>query len=215
MIGGIVMIEYETHFDYGYLCLGRARDASGEIVVPDELDGCPVRRMEETFRDCHELTGVTLPSGLTEIGEALFSGCTGITRYEIGGQITAVLDRAFCACRNLVSVSVPSSVLTVGREAFYGCEKLKEIALPSVKELGAGAFYGCFSLETVSLGNGLTDLKCGVFGYCKALKEVRIPESVEQIDPYAFEYAGVSTVLIPEKLSGTVLKKCSAQIITY
>ncbi len=207
------MIRYELNYKYGYLTLGRAHEVVGEIVVPAELNGQKVGRMEETFRECCELTGAVLPETLDEIGEALFSDCHGLKTFTIQPHIRALLDRAFCTCRNLESVVVPPSVKEIGREAFYGCEALREIDLPGVETLGAGAFYGDFALEKVTLGEKLTSIPCGAFGYCKSLKEVTVPDSVEKIHPYAFEYSAVETVSVPAKLAGVKLEKCAAKIV--
>ena len=55
-------------------------DFTGMLVIPEQYNsGNVVAIAAGTFQGFTDLTGVTLPSGLTSIGSKAFAGCTGIT----------------------------------------------------------------------------------------------------------------------------------------
>ena len=77
---------YVTSGDYTYTLLedGSARiiDYTGDaeaLTVPAELDGHLVRQIgDRAFTACFSLTSVTLPEGLTSIGEDSFQRCESL-----------------------------------------------------------------------------------------------------------------------------------------
>ena len=50
------------------------------------------------FRDCSGLTSLTLPAGITEIGESTFSDCSGLTSLTLPDGITSIGISAFWRC---------------------------------------------------------------------------------------------------------------------
>lgn len=74
---------------------------SGSISVPDVLTnyrGYFVTKIGENAFAGSAVTSVSMPEGITSIGQYAFSGC-----------------------QNLESVTLPESLTTLGSEAFYGC----------------------------------------------------------------------------------------------
>ena len=73
------------------------------------------------FLGCHNLSSVTFDSGsnLATIGKGAFEGCsmTGIT---LPSTLTTIGDSAFDECYHLNSVTVPSNVTSIGESAFWG-----------------------------------------------------------------------------------------------
>lgn len=56
-------------------------DASvaGEVVIPEKIDGFPVTGIgERAFRDCGNLTAITVPDSVTRIGDRAFLNCFGL-----------------------------------------------------------------------------------------------------------------------------------------
>ena len=53
-----------------------------ELVIPSTLDGYKVTEIGSyAFRDCSSLTGITIPSSVTSIGDDAFCGCDKLTIY--------------------------------------------------------------------------------------------------------------------------------------
>ena len=59
---------------------------------------------------------VTLPEGITEIGEDAFYGRTMLTSVAIPEGVTKIGAEAFEGCTSLTSVTVPKSVTEIGSE---------------------------------------------------------------------------------------------------
>ena len=78
---------------------------SGEIVIPETLDGYRVRTIDDyAFEKCVGLTAVTFPKGLVIIGTSAFSGCTGLTTVTVPADLRFVETAAFAGCENLADV---------------------------------------------------------------------------------------------------------------
>jgi len=71
---------------------------------------------------------VTIPSGVTNIGNWAFFNCNGLTSIFIPSGVNEIGEYAFYLCRNLVDVFIPNSVAGIGQYAFYNCSKLERIS---------------------------------------------------------------------------------------
>ena len=104
------------------------------------------------FSGCTSLSGVNIPSTVTEIGEAAFRGCTSFTSIDIPSGVTEIGDSAFSGCTALKSIDIPSTVTKIGNSAFVKCMLSPSIDIPSsVTEIGSGAFADCSDLEIVNM----------------------------------------------------------------
>ena len=143
---------------------------------------------EACFEDQRELTKVVLPSSVTEIGTAAFEGCESLSKIDLGGTET------------------------IGDYAFEGCMCLKELILPeSVRSIGKGAFQNCSSLKKVTIPCGVERLSKDVFRDCHSLKTVNVPDSLRHICFGAFENCAITTMELPagvEKFTGGSFLGC-------
>ena len=105
----------------------------------------------------NDIKSVSLPDGLTSIGEVAFYGCTSLTSVAIPDSVTSIGYDAFRGCTSLTSVAIPDSVTSIGSYAFYGCTSLSSVTIPdSVTSIGSYAFYGCTSLTAINVAEGNT-----------------------------------------------------------
>ena len=70
---------------------------------------------------------VTIPDGVTSIGDNAFYGCSGLTSITIPDSMTSIGEYAFGNCSNLTSITIPTNVTSIGDDAFYFCNSLTAI----------------------------------------------------------------------------------------
>ena len=123
-------------------------------------DGLPVKEISaKAFYDCDTLISITLPDGITAIGNNAFEDCGKLASIVIPDSVTTIGDYAFSYCRSLTSVVIPDSVTTIGDSAFYYCSSLTSVVIPdSVTTIGDSAFYYCDNLTNVTIGNSVTTI---------------------------------------------------------
>lgn len=96
---------------------------------------------DETLKGLIErsLRSITIPSGVTKIGNQAFLSYTGLTSIAIPDSVTYIGESAFQRCTGLTSIKIPNSVTYIGDSAFYICSNLAEVDMStytSVPELG-------------------------------------------------------------------------------
>ncbi|MBO4544775.1 MAG: SUMF1/EgtB/PvdO family nonheme iron enzyme, partial [Verrucomicrobia bacterium] len=137
---------------------------------------------------CAGLLSVTLPEGVTEIGDEAFDYCYDMRTVTLGSKVTSIGNYAFSRCSSLTGITLPGSLTTIGNYAFKGCRMMESITIPdSVTTMGAGIFKECAGLLNITLPNKLTTIKANMFSGCVNLTSIVIPDSVTGIDSYAFE----------------------------
>ena len=88
---------------------------SGDVVIPDSVtyEGMTfaVTGIESNaFDGCFELTSITIPNSVADIGEQAFQGCTGLKNVTIGSGVTSIGAKAFNYCNALVTVKCYGTV---------------------------------------------------------------------------------------------------------
>ena len=92
----------------------------------------------------------------TSIGSAAFKNCTELTSITLPESITNIESSAFEGCKKLTSITIPSNVTSIGNRAFYGCSELTEITInDSIRVIGDNAFSYCSSLSDVYIDSAV------------------------------------------------------------
>lgn len=139
------------------------------------------------FKNCSELSFITIPGSVTSIGQYAFTDCSSLSLIAIQNGVTNIGELAFANCTGLTSVIIPASITSIGDWAFTNCIKLASVTVPdSVETIGDHAFYNCSSLNSVILGKGVTSISYEAFANCQGLTSVTIPASITGIGDLAF-----------------------------
>ena len=112
-----------------------------------------------------DITGVTIPSGVQEIGSYAFYDCEALTAADIPGSAALIGDNAFSGCKALKSLTLHEGLKTLGDSAFRDCEALTSVVLPEgLTECMGCVFYDCEALTQISFPGSLTRITLGDIG---------------------------------------------------
>jgi hypothetical protein len=153
--------------------------------------------------NCSSLTSITIPQGVTSIGESAFDGCSSLTSINIPQGVTSIGNYAFGGCSSLTSINIPQGVTSIGDGAFGGCSSLTSINIPQgVTSIGHGAFDGCSSLTSINIPQGVTSIGYGAFWDCSSLTSINIPQGVTSIGDYTFDgCSSLTSITLPESMT--------------
>ena len=95
-----------------------------------------------------KVTELTIPTGVTEIKDYAFYGCTNITSVTIPDGVISIGIAVFEKCINVSSVLLSSTVESIGSYAFnLFSDSIESIVIPSsVTTIGRAAFFNCTNL---------------------------------------------------------------------
>ena len=126
-----------------------------------------------------------------------------IKELEIHGNAGMNMpEQCFYDVPNIESVVI-SGAVDVPRDMFGKCAGLKKVTLKNgVQSIGERAFEKCSSLESVIFENTVLEkISDGAFSGCSALSSIALPDSVTEIEKYAFFETGLRNIQLPEKLT--------------
>lgn len=100
---------------------------SGDVVVPDEVDGCLVNAIGSgELQNQHDVTSLTFPDTLRALQQGVVSFMDALTDVTLPEGLQVIGASNFNCCRSLESVTVPASVRYVSG-SFSSCESLREV----------------------------------------------------------------------------------------
>ncbi|MBQ7188971.1 MAG: leucine-rich repeat protein [Kiritimatiellae bacterium] len=155
-----------------------------EVTIPDGV----TRIGEGVFEDSKGLTSVTIPDSVTSIGDHAFEGCSGLTSMTIPNGVTSIGQYAFSHTR-LTNITIPENVIDIGRAAFTGCAELLSITVTA-----SNPAYS--SLDGILLTKDGKTIIQGING------NVLIPDGVTTIGDNAFDgFSVLMSIIIPTSVT--------------
>ena len=175
-------------------------EPNGALVIPDTIAGYPVKAIGYmAFRNCKNLTGVTMPFSVTAIGDYAFA-FSGLDDWlQIPSLVKTIGQAAFYECKNLDYVTIGSGVEEMGLSAFQGCTSLKAVAYADgcpLKTIPANAFWGCTSLPSASFPPTAEEIGESAYNGCSSLTSAYILKNIQQIGIGAFADTALNTVYV-------------------
>ena len=259
--------DYVYSVSEGEVTIEQYTGSGGDVVIPDTIDGYPVvgitgywvfdvmfdqyygafANCESSeyweFHRCYELTSVTIPDSITNIGPGAFAYCRSLTSVTIGNSVTSIgygafkgclslpnidipdsvtsiEDSTFSRCRALTSVTIGNSVTNIGYDAFYHCSSLTSVNIPdSVTNIGVGAFKSCLSLPNIDIPDSVTNIGSEAFWYCESLINVTIGKNVTSIGRRVFAWcSSLTSVIIPDSVTiidHAAFEGCASLSVAY
>ena len=80
------------------------------VNIPPRIRNLPVTVIGDEAFIGKNVTRVTIPAGVTRIGDGAFLDCTALTSVTIPAGVTHIGDRVFEWCDELTRVTLPASL---------------------------------------------------------------------------------------------------------
>ncbi len=123
------------------------------LVIPEIIEGKTVVKIRsavfnsDLISDCANITSITIPKTIKEIGDLAFNKCLAVTTLTFAdiaeSQLTTIGKGAFANLRNITEVTIPTTVTTIGENAFNFNSKLAKMTFNSAAppSIGAAGMY--------------------------------------------------------------------------
>lgn len=130
---------------------------------------------------------IILPAGIENINRSAFSGLTELKEVVFPTSLQKIDSRAFSKS-GILRLNVPEGVV-IGALAFQDCEKLEEVYLGdgvSFKSWSQNFFTSCKALRSIRLPESITRLPENTFYGCESLETLSLPAKIERIERNVF-----------------------------
>ena len=151
------------------------------------IPGSVMQILDYAFNNS-ELTSVTIPNTVTNLGVEVFYNCVNLTSVDVNS--TTVGTRDFYGCSSLTNVWLGDNVIRIGTNAFALCTNLTSLTIPiNVTNIEDSPFKGCSSLSQINIQNSI--IGGTEFAGCTGLTNFTIPANVTNVGtpPYPYIYS--------------------------
>ena len=180
-----------------------SKDGRKLLKVPTTLSGTySIKKTTEiicdrAFFDCINLTSISVPNSVKNIGEWAFAGCSLLSSIDIPNSVISIGNNAFAGCLSLKYISIPESVICLNGNPFgewdgeLECLSANFIYEDDVlfnKDKSEIISFRNQEIESYIIPDSVTSIGDGAFGCCSSLSSLVIPDSVVNIkgNPFYF-----------------------------
>ena len=195
------------------------------VVIPSKINGVTVTTIGTDAFLGLNITSVTIPASVTEIGSNAFAGCTNLTIVNYAGDWSnltiqsgnpAVQDAANEQLFDFEFIPPDNTAVIVTNYKYNGAAA--DVTIPSryqgkpVTMIGHAAFFNS-AVTSVTIPDSVTSISDAAFINCPKLTNISIPNSVTYIGFSAFSSCtSLKSITLPSSLSfisGALFLGCS------
>ena len=138
-----------------YAVVGYSGDEA-DVRIPDSCGGGVISVIgDKLFSGHKEITSVSIPDTVTDIGEFVFDGCEKLETLELPSGLERLWGATFARC-GLTEITLPDGIRAIPPYAFKECQKLKKVVCgKGLKHIYAWSFGGCDELKELLFGAGV------------------------------------------------------------
>ena len=154
--------------------------------------------------DYYNLTSITIPSSVIELGNGFAAGAFDYCYYTADIYIESIewwlnygaegiarnndqITYLYIGGELLTDLEISSLVKSIPDRAFLNCRAIASVTLEDgITEIGLRAFYGCRNLTSIDIPESVLKIGAYAFGYCSNLTSITIPRGVATMGSYAF-----------------------------
>ena len=224
------LVELKNQLVANLRSMGVAADESEKLntLVPKVLE-CGTKQNVEfvegysgEFNFKNVCVSVTIPNGITVIGDSIFQDFTYLKSVTLPGSVTSIGNSAFYGCTSLASITIPDSVTSIGSGTFSGTALLvnqtgvkyadtwvigcdTDITSAEIKDgtrgIAGSAFRNCKNLADITIPNSVTSIGNSAFSFCTKLTSITIPNSVTTMGGGVFcNCTSLKNVILPHNI---------------
>lgn len=189
-IGQYIVMNRDNN---SYVLVTSNIDHSGDYTIPKSYNGSPITEIyancfiNQNFADVK----LTIGNNIKTIGNAAFSGRSGLIHVTFGNSLETIGNEAFYSCDGLEhGIVLPDSMKSIGSSAF-AYTQITSIKAGGTTSIDGRAFYYCTAMVYAELPEVTVIAESGtneVFAYCSSLVSVDMPEVGEVYGARMFAY---------------------------
>lgn len=198
---GVLLFRFRFYKENELTLFEYIEDVPDVILIPAEIEGFPVTRIDEKVFENGLMSKIVLPNTIECIGKNAFQRCFLIEEMIIPDSVIEIGDGAFSECLNLKKIEISRSVSSIGKGIFGGCRELRSIVVDP-----RNRFYdsrdNCnavidshnnkllIACKNTVIPQSVKTIESAFYG-CWSLKEYVIPNHIVEIGDEAFYFCDV------------------------
>ena len=143
---------YYRRVEDGTFCLTGYEGDEAEVIIP--TDKVFTILSDKVFRGHSEITAISIPDSVTDIGEFVFDGCINLRKLKLPANLRTLWGYSFVRC-GIEEIVLPDHLRIIPPYAFKDCKNLRRVVCGAgLEKIYAWAFSGCDKLTEENLVNG-------------------------------------------------------------
>jgi BspA type Leucine rich repeat region (6 copies) len=147
--------------------------SGGALTITNSINGLTVVSIGDSAFYSANLTSVSIPDSVTNIGNYAFQYCFSLTSATLGNSVASLGEGAFEYCEALTNIIIPDSVFAIGENAFFESGLTSVTLGNSVNSIGQSAFSAT-DLTSILIPNSVTNIAFEAFASCRNLTNIMV-----------------------------------------